>query len=302
MQVNSLKSQKIILDKLRWGGVVSAALRLNAFHISQRNAVYRRRALISAAVLFVLIASILSANITQIVVEPAAPIVVGYEVTFTIMNSLPAELWSHQSRCLTDPPSDWSPDPALEVTSNVSWAIVARVGSRQFRGGAQENTSNDPMQPNLVWSYLIKDFSAVGPDHDVFNGPYVSHVVDDMTGLIELDYYFDVKAGDVLIGPYAAAWLEVRIRRPSIDQDSGWMDEAPGEREYNCGTIWRNVEGNFNDFASNDIYDVVDDFYQQNRIRIKDCAGYDNYFTFSERHFQLVKSGYDQVTLVDVTQ
>jgi len=78
---------------------------------------------------------------------------------------------------------------------------------------------------------------------------------------------------------------------------------GPGNEFYfDCGFIidWKFVGIQLPGFVNAAVGDVFDDFYQQNRMVIKDCFGDLQYFHFTERHFQKIKTGADTWKLVEV--
>lgn len=92
------------------------------------------------------------------------------------------------------------------------------------------------------------------------------------------------------MGPNVDGAPEERIRRPQVPYDSGWLPAS--DIFYLDGNVIvdekaREVEG----WNTLPVGFVFDDFYHQNRMKIKNVHGEYEYFEFPDRHFRCVKSG-----------
>lgn len=247
------------------------------------------------------VTSAVLAAVTRIDTDPDGTVVVGHYLEYTIVHSLVGHGWSAQRRCLEWDLGPWIPVPAEEQESPTFIYETRRVGVREFRGGALEQTSGgDEGPPEFTWSYGTKQVTAIGPDRDAFTGPLDSVLEDILPAIMGMDVYFPVFAGTIPIGPNFDGYAQERIRRPQIPEDSGWL--GPGapfhmdgsaifDHKWWGGPGWEDVP----------IGATFDDFYQQNRLVILDCTGAEQIFTFAERHFQKVKTDAFTWQLVDVT-
>jgi hypothetical protein len=247
------------------------------------------------------VTSAVLAGITRIDTNPSGSVVIGHHLEYTIIHTLEGFDWSGERRCLVgNPPGEWTPDPPDFQHSPSFIYETRRVGTRDFRGGVLEQTGGgDEQPPEFTWSYLTKQVTAIGPDRDTFTGPLNSYVEDFFIPKYAIDVSFPVFAGTIPIGPNFDGYPQERIRRPQLNQDSGWA--GPSEAFYMDGSAifdhkWRGGP-NWDNIP---VDTTFDDFYQQNRLVIYDCTGAEQIFTFAERHFQAVKTHEIAWKLVEV--
>ncbi len=260
-----------------------------------------------AALLLVLVVPRLPAAVTQIPVPPFS-IPVGWSVGFTIQHSLPSgnldNNYSGQWRCLAcDPPGAWTPDPAELQATNSFILEPNSVGTREFRGGAYEETG----LAEYAWSYGTAQVTVVGPDSDLVTTPLDSTASSEDPLFMEMDVLFYLYAGTFLIGSNAEGAAQERIWRAEQYGGTGqwgdWIGPTTGEFELIGEMIW--------DFKTATVLDreawdalsngtVIDDFYQQNRVVINDCAGVPQTCTFAVHHFRKEKLGATSWRLYEV--
>lgn len=248
------------------------------------------------------------AAVTQIVVPPFQ-IPVGWEFGFTIQHSLPTghltNNYSGQWRCLAcDPPSAWTPNPANTQSTDEFILPALSVGAQEFRGGVYEETGEN----QYAWSYGTGQFTVAGPDHDTFSSPQTSNgVTNDEPLFMEMDVLFYLYVGTLLIGENTTGDAGERIKR-SVDfggtgEWDSWTGTSIGEFELIGEMIWDFKTATVLDRPAWDalpIGTVVDDFYQQNRVILNDCAGQPQTFTFAARHFRKKKAGPTSFELYEV--
>lgn len=259
---------------------------------------------LSVSVLCLGIASAVTASVTRIDIVPDVPIVVGNDLDYTIVHTLPAYAWSAQRRCLeSDPPGAWTPDPAEQLDNNIFTYPTQRVGTRDFRGGAFEEIvpPGDPQNPAMYeWHYLTKQVTVIGPDRDTFTGPLDSYVEDFFLPKYAIDVRFPVLAGTIPIGPNFEGYPQERIRRPQLNYDSGWIGPTEGVFCMDGSSIFDHKAVSGPGWANILIGSTIDDLYHQNRMVIFDCTGAAKYFTLTERHFRFVKTDEISWQLVEV--
>jgi hypothetical protein len=225
------------------------------------------------------------------------PIVVGHDLYLTIHHSFPAaDIYSGERRCATDPPGAWTPNPAATQGEATFSYHLAEVGTRDFRGGAHEVISDNPL--TYQWSYLTTQITVIGPDSDVFDGPAESNFDDPW---MSLTAYFPVYAGEIDLGWDINGYLEFRLRRPDEDYDTGWITDD--DFQLISGTIvcFLQIDSWDEGFINLLPGDVFDDFFLQHRLRIYDCAGTLQIYTFADRQFKFRKTWFSSFQMEEVT-
>ncbi len=123
----------------------------------------------------------------------------------------------------------------------------------------------------------------------------------------ELMVDFWIYSGGFKCGPYLQGSPDEKIRRPQFGQDSGWL-LGPGApfylsdcmikdiKKYNVATDTQS-QATWNAIANGA---VIDDFYQQNRLRVNDSCGDPKIFYFAEHHFQRIKVNATQWKLIEL--
>lgn len=259
-----------------------------------------------AALLLVLVVPTFAA-VTQIPVPPFS-IPVGWEVEFTIQHNLPdgnlENNYSGQWRCLAcDPPGAWTPDPANTQSVGTFIHPSASIGTQEFRGGVYEETG----LAEYAWSYGTAQITVVGPDRDHFSSPQDSNATSDDPLFMEMDVLFYLYAGSLLIGDDVTGIAQERIKREpqfgGTGQWGDWLGPTIGEFELIGEMIWDFKTATVLNRAAWDALPddtVIDDFYQQNRVILNDCAGQPQTFTFATHHFRKKKTGSTSFQLYEV--
>ena len=150
-------------------------------------------------------------------------------------------------------------------------------------------------------SVIIRSITVNGPDHDV-----LTKGLDSPTSQVNLEVDFDVLNGAIpigIIGSSVNGFPQERIRRPQNNNfDSGFVGPTVGSYYTQGYTIVDIKQTNLGSsvFVNAAIGEVIDDFYQQNRMVIKDGFNQDQFFYFPERHFQRVKTGINSWKLIQI--
>ncbi len=208
------------------------------------------------------------------------PITVGYNVVYTA-NTNGAD----------GPPSPatWS-FRATEGGNQGPWVYLIQQGFSLARteskvGGfsvrCQATFANTQQQLHEI----IRSVSVSGPDRDLITGG-----LNVNSNMEHLFVYFQVLNGSVPIGPQVAGVPEERIRRPDLGIDTGFVGPSSDYYLANDSIVdHKTFSVGSPGYAALAVGAVFDDFYQQNRMRISDGFGVDQFFYFPERHFQRVK-------------
>jgi hypothetical protein len=247
---------------------------------------------------FVLLGSSVLAGITSISYTPD-PIVVGQATVYTANCTPQPFKYEWDYRCTQGQTGAWVPSPPETTSTNTKTDYESQVGSFDVRCKAYYQGSGNPPPPPTT-STSIKSVTVNGPDSDTIT----AGLNTESTGYpaMTLTVKFQVRSGATAIGIHTDGYPQERIRRPQSDFDSGWVDPSSnyyfngstGEiidvKVVQLGWLWSNIA----------IGEVFDDFYQQNRMVIRDCFYNQVYYSFSERHFQKVKSAPYKWKLVQV--
>lgn len=218
------------------------------------------------------------------------PITVGQTVTYTTVedgkNGPGTWTWDFRATAGGNQGA-WVGMPSGGTTSQV---VENRVGSFNVRCQAS--------YMDQTTSVVIRSVTVQGPDSDV-----ITQGLNVSTEQTSLEVHFDVLNGSTPIGYIGSdvdGYPQERIRRPQYNFDSGFTGPAPGAFYSQGNTIIDVKQTNMQDpaFINAAIGAVVDDFYQQNRMVIKDGFLQDQFFYFVERHFQRVKTGANSWKLI----
>jgi hypothetical protein len=233
------------------------------------------------------------AGLTAMTVSPE-PITVGWATTYTVTDDgQDSGYASYQWDFRATEPGNQTPWTALPGQSTSTQVIEARVGSYNVRCRA---TYRNPMTGQQTTSEIVRSVTVSGPDHDqITSGLNVS------TSSSSLTVEFLVLNGTIILGGTVDGHAEERIRRPQYGFDSGFVGQS-STFYYQYGYIVDVKSTNLQhpDFLKANIGDAFDDFYQQNRMVIKDGFGRDQFFYFPERHFQRVKTGANSWKLIEL--
>lgn len=247
--------------------------------------------LLGATVVWPVSATLTSINVT------GQPVVVGDSISYRALENENAPWptnFSWNYRCtVANAQGTWMNVPF----ATAAWTIQERnVGSYEIK-------ATSDMSDGSVKS-ITTNVTVAGPTTDKVNESQLGAVLYFMMGPMPLNLEFAVMHGDRKIGPYPDGYPQYRIRRPQFDLDTDWTSD-PGY-SLNGDTIVARVAIEAADFNNGfaDLADgsVVDDYYLQNRMVIRNCAGTNEYFNFPERHFRKVKVGGNAWKLVEVAQ
>lgn len=107
-----------------------------------------------------------------------------------------------------------------------------------------------------------------------------------------IDVQFVAMANDIQVAGAAVAVVKVEERIRRGVNDSGWVGGSPEFYWDTTVTVDHkvvNADANMAWWDSFNTGDIFDDFFQQNRMIIKDCFGNEQTFYFQERRFQKMK-------------
>lgn len=244
-------------------------------------------------------------QLTSITVVPSPPVLVGKGDTNTANDDgIPPINYAWDWRCL--PNGNWVTDPRATGPSLKSVYMLEQwVGTWETRC---TGTYQGMGQPRT--SVVTTQTQVLGPDNDIITSGLNN---TNSTGF-----------------PVMSVTIRFRLRRGSNPIGMTLADPIPGEQIIRGGSgswIWQSAPGVFYLQANSDgaggtidIVDVkvmdvgqsqlsldrwnntplgavVDDFYQTNGVKIRDCHGNHQTFTFVQRHFQRIKTGTQTVAL-----
>ncbi len=190
--------------------------------------------------------------------------------------------------------------PGTEFTHSSKSSVMEtpepRVGSYQVK--CKATFPDGEMGANTHDSEVTRGVTILGPDSDrIESGLDTDSYEANGDSEMWLKVIFGVYCHDKKLGCCVDGFPQERIRRPPLTYPWG----GPGSVFFfECGDItdWKFVvplnqqgEVSWEDWNALPVGEVIDDFYQQNRMRINDCHGNPQDFHFTERHFQKKKSG-----------
>lgn len=222
------------------------------------------------------------------------PICVGVAVTYTANDDgTPPSTYKWEYRCTDGGTADaW----VLATANQKSVTFVeGYVGSQEVKCTGHYNAMGQFPAHDSICSRSV---SINGPDHDEID-PLFSF---DSFGWPEMivNVFFNVYCGSHRMGGGVNGYPQEWISRPQYGLDGPWSEPAPGEYFLQNGTIVdvKKTNGLHPLWATWQPGDIIDDFYQTNRMVIKNCHLNDVYFQFATRHFRRQKTGADTWRLI----
>lgn len=256
----------------------------------------RSGAAVGAILLGATVALPVSAALTAVNVT-GQPVVVGDTVSYRALDDNAAPwptTYAWKYRCTSNgAQGNWQDAPF----ATAAWSSQEQnVGNFEVKvQSAMSDGSTQTVQNSVTVS---------GPTTDEVNAAQLDVVMFFMMGPAPINLQFAVMNGNRKIGPYPDGYPEYKIRRPQFNLDTGWCTDTA--YSLNADTIVARVAiepADFNNgFANLADGAVVDDYYFQNRMLIRNCAGNYETFVFPERRFQKIKAGSNSWKLVEVAQ
>jgi hypothetical protein len=258
-------------------------------------------------------------EILEVTTNPS-PVILGYATIFTIVTD-PADnpdSLTFQYQCAQ--PSPWGgpwgiiPVPPDNTDNGSIVYMEGLVGAMNVYGAeTQQFIMGACNPPQTVTSTQMISFNVAGPDTETITkglNRQSSMGADSVSMSNEVD--FSIFVGAVPLGPFWAGRVQERITRPYLAPqpppslfDSGWADALAGsfywDQNLKAIVDMKMTATDYVGFSGAALGATFDDFIQQNRIIILDCAGNEKIFAFPQHHFRKFKSSAATWQLVEDT-
>ncbi len=178
---------------------------------------------------------------------------------------------------------------------------------KEWRVGSQDVEATGNYPPPDGKSTVTRSIMVHGPDNEAWvagpGGP-PAFTVSGGTPIMILHCKIECRKGTTKIGPYTDGIVQERIRRPQFQLDSGWVD-ASGDFYLDASKVINDIKKVDStdpalDWANMQNGDLFDDFYQTNRLLIRDCHGVYRSFEFGEKHWAKAKDSATTWKLLEV--
>ncbi len=235
------------------------------------------------------------ADITSITYTPS-PIVIGNGVLYTANDNGTPQIksWKWEYRC---PGANW----VAASGTNTCLMYEGYAGNYEIRCTASFQAAGYPPVQKPDQPFVI-NITINPPDSDgVVAG--LNTPASIYGGQVTID--FQLYSGGKKVGAYIQGTPEERIRRPQFGFDSGWSGPIAGTYFLHEGVI-KDVKSASLPADQQAAWDatpvggVIDDFYQQNRLKSKDSCNTEKFYYFPEHHFQRVKVDANNWKLIEL--